>query len=104
MYEFASSAANNGSGFEGLGDNTMFWNITTGIVMFFGRYVSIIVLLAISSLLASKKAVNESIGTLRTDNFTFTIVLVLVVLIVGALTFFPALALGPISEHLVLWH
>lgn len=104
LYEFASSAANNGSGFEGLGDNTMFWNITTGIVMFFGRYVSIIVLLAISSLLASKKAVNESIGTLRTDNFTFTIVLVLVVLIVGALTFFPALALGPISEHLVLWH
>lgn len=104
LYEFASSAANNGSGFEGLGDNTMFWNITTGVVMFFGRYVSIIVLLAISSLLASKKAVNESIGTLRTDNFTFTIVLVLVVLIVGALTFFPALALGPISEHLVLWH
>lgn len=104
LYEFASSAANNGSGFEGLGDNTMFWNMTTGIVMFFGRYVSIIVLLAISSLLASKKAVNESIGTLRTDNFTFTIVLVLVVLIVGALTFFPALALGPISEHLVLWH
>ncbi|HBE9436946.1 TPA: potassium-transporting ATPase subunit KdpA [Clostridioides difficile] len=104
LYEFSSSAANNGSGFEGLGDNTMFWNMTTGIVMFFGRYVSIIVLLAISSLLASKKAVNESIGTLRTDNFTFTIVLVLVVLIVGALTFFPALALGPISEHLVLWH
>lgn len=104
LYEFSSSAANNGSGFEGLGDNTMFWNITTGIVMFFGRYVSIIILLAISSLLASKKAVNESIGTLRTDNFTFTIILVLVVLIVGALTFFPALALGPISEHLVLWH
>ncbi|EQF25292.1 K+-transporting ATPase, A subunit [Clostridioides difficile CD160] len=104
LYEFSSSAANNGSGFEGLGDNTMFWNITTGIAMFFGRYVSIIILLAISSLLASKKAVNESIGTLRTDNFTFTIILVLVVLIVGALTFFPALALGPISEHLVLWH
>ncbi len=104
LYEFASSAANNGSGFEGLGDNTMFWNITTGIVMFFGRYVSIIILLAISSLFASKKSVNESIGTLRTDNFTFTIILVLVVLIVGALTFFPALALGPISEHLVLWH
>lgn len=104
LYEFASSAANNGSGFEGLGDNTMFWNITTGIVMFFGRYVSIIILLAISSLLASKNSVNESIGTLRTDNFTFTIILVLVVLIVGALTFFPALALGPISEHLVLWH
>ncbi|UWD50565.1 potassium-transporting ATPase subunit KdpA [Clostridioides difficile] len=104
LYEFASSAANNGSGFEGLGDNTMFWNITTGIVMFFGRYVSIVILLAISSLLASKNSVNESIGTLRTDNFTFTIILVLVVLIVGALTFFPALALGPISEHLVLWH
>ncbi|MCC0694483.1 potassium-transporting ATPase subunit KdpA [Clostridioides sp. ES-S-0048-02] len=104
LYEFASSAANNGSGFEGLGDNTMFWNITTGIVMFFGRYVSIIILLAISSLLASKNSVNESIGTLRTDNFTFTIILVLVVLIVGALIFFPALALGPISEHLVLWH
>lgn len=103
LYEFTSSAANNGSGFEGLVDNTLFWNTTSGIVMFYGRYLSIVILLAVSSSLANKNHVNKSIGTLRTDNLTFTVVLVLVVLIIGALTFFPALALGPIAEHLTLW-
>lgn len=103
LYEFSSAAANNGSGFEGLADNTPFWNMTTGIVMYYGRYLSMVLLLAISSSLAHKKAVNESIGTLRTDNFMFTILLVFVVLIVGALTFLPALALGPVAEHLTLW-
>lgn len=103
LYEFTSSAANNGSGFEGLADNTLFWNTTSGIVMFYGRYLSIVILLAVSSSLAHKNHVNKSIGTLRTDNLTFTVVLVLVVLIIGALTFFPALALGPIAEHLTLW-
>lgn len=104
LYEFASSAANNGSGFEGLADNSYFWNITTGIVMFYGRYLSIIILLAVSGSLAAKKAVSAGIGTLRTDNAMFTVLLVLVVLIIGALTFFPALALGPIAEHLTLWY
>ena len=104
VYEFTSSAANNGSGFEGLIDNTMFWNTTTGLVMFYGRYLSMIILLAVSGSLASKNAVNVSIGTLRTDNLTFTITLVFIVLIIGALTFLPTLALGPISEHLTLWY
>lgn len=103
LYEYASSAANNGSGFEGLSDNTYFWNITTGFVMFFGRYLSIIIQLAIASSLMMKKQVNESIGTLKTDTRTFTISLLMVVLIFAALTFFPALALGPIAEHLILW-
>ncbi len=104
LYEFTSSAANNGSGFEGLADNNIFWNITTGIVMFYGRYLSMIILLAVAGSLASKNAVSLSAGTFRTDNTTFTITLVFVVLIIGSLTFLPALALGPIAEHLTLWH
>jgi K+-transporting ATPase ATPase A chain len=103
LYEYSSSAANNGSGFEGLGDNTYFWNITTGLVMFFGRYLSIMIQLAIASSLMLKKQGNESIGTLKTDTRTFTISLLMVVLIIAALTFFPAMALGPIAEHLTLW-
>lgn len=103
LYEYASSAANNGSGFEGLADNTVFWNVTAGLAMFFGRYLAIIAQLAIAGSLFAKKRVNETIGTLRTDNVIFTIILVFVVYIFAALTFFPALALGPIAEHLTLW-
>ena len=103
LYEYASSAANNGSGFEGLADNSVFWNVTTGLAMFFGRYIAIIAQLAIAGSLLAKKRVNESIGTLRTDNLTFMIVLIFIVYIFAALTFFPALALGPIAEHLSLW-
>ncbi|WP_434509917.1 potassium-transporting ATPase subunit KdpA [Desulfitobacterium sp. AusDCA] len=102
LYQYASSAANNGSGFEGLADNTYFWNITTGLVMFFGRYLSIIISLAIASSLMLKQPVSESIGTLRTDTRTFTIALFMVVIIIAALTFFPALVLGPIAEHMTL--
>ncbi len=103
LYEYASSAANNGSGFEGLGDNTYFWNISTGLVMFFGRYLSIIIQLAIAGSLMIKQPVSESIGTLKTDTRTFAISLLMVVLIIAALTFFPAMVLGPIAEHLTLW-
>ncbi|MBC8537205.1 potassium-transporting ATPase subunit KdpA [Feifania hominis] len=103
LYEFSSSAANNGSGFEGLADNTMFWNITTGLAMFFGRYLSIIIQLAIAGSLMKKKFVSDSVGTLHTDTGSFAIILVFVVYIFAALTFFPALALGPIAEHLTLW-
>ena len=102
LYEYSSSAANNGSGFEGLADNTLFWNITAGLAMFFGRYLSIMQL-AIAGSLMRKKYVSESVGTLRTDTFGFAIILVCVVYIFAALTFFPALALGPIAEHLTLW-
>ncbi|MEG2719057.1 MAG: potassium-transporting ATPase subunit KdpA [Clostridia bacterium] len=103
LYEFASSAANNGSGFEGLADNTYFWNITTGLAMFFGRYLSIVLQLAIAWSLMSKRHVNETIGTLKTNTIGFSLVMVAVVYIFAALTFFPALALGPIAEHLTLW-
>ena len=103
LYEYASSAANNGSGFEGLADNTAFWNVTAGLAMFFGRYIAIIAQLAIAGSMLAKKKVNESVGTLRTDNVTFMIILVFIVYIFAALTFFPALALGPIAEHLSIW-
>ena len=103
LYEYASAAANNGSGFEGLADNTYFWNITTGIVMFLGRYLPIVIQLAIAGSLMKKNYVNESAGTLRTSTVSFAVILVFVVYIFAALTFFPALALGPIAEHLTLW-
>ena len=103
LYEYASSAANNGSGFEGLADNTYFWNITTGIVMFLGRYLPIVIQLAIAGSLMKKNYINESAGTLRTSTVSFAVILVFVVYIFAALTFFPALALGPIAEHLTLW-
>ena len=103
LYEYASSAANNGSGFEGLADNTVFWNITTGLAMFFGRYLSIVIQLAIAGSLMKKKFVNDSVGALHTDTASFPLILVVVVYIFAALTFFPVLALGPIAEHLTLW-
>ncbi|MFJ9500105.1 potassium-transporting ATPase subunit KdpA [Brevibacillus centrosporus] len=102
MYEFTSSAANNGSGFEGLGDNTPFWNISTGIVMYLGRYISMVTLLAVAGSLAVKKVVPESIGTFRTESALFGVVLVGTIVLVGALTFFPAIVLGPIAEQLTL--
>ena len=103
LYEYSSSAANNGSGFEGLADNTLFWNVTTGLAMFFGRYLSIVIQLAIAGSLMKKRFVNDSVGTLHTDTASFVVILVFVVYIFAALTFFPVLALGPIAEHLTLW-
>jgi K+-transporting ATPase ATPase A chain len=98
LYEYTSSAANNGSGFEGLGDNTPFWNITCGIVMLLSRYLPIIGPLAIAGILAKKKYTPESAGTLKTDTGTFGIMVFAVIFIVAALSFFPALSLGPIAE------
>ena len=103
LYEYASSAANNGSGFEGLADNSVFWNVTAGLAMFFGRYLAIILQLAFASSLMNKASVSVNAGTMKTNNVMFMILLVLIVYVVGALTFFPALALGPIAEHLTLW-
>jgi len=104
VYQFTSSAANNGSGFEGLADNTLFWNTTTGLAMFYGRYLSIIILLSVAGSLAAKRSIPTTAGTFRTDNTMFTVTLIAIVLIIGALTFLPAIALGPIAEHLTLWH
>lgn len=99
LYEYTSSAANNGSGFEGLGDNTPWWNISTGFVLLLGRFVPIIGPLAIAGLLAAKRHIPEGAGTLRTDSATFGTVVLAVIAIVAALSFFPALALGPIAEY-----
>lgn len=103
LYEYSSSAANNGSGFEGLNDNTYFWNITTGLAMFFGRYVSIVVQLGIAGSLMAKRECMVSAGTLKTNTLLFSFILSATVLVFAALTFFPALSLGPIAEHLTIW-
>ena len=98
LYEFTSSSANNGSGFEGLGDGVPFWNITCGLVMLLSRFLPIIGPVAIAGILAKKKFVPESAGTLKTDTGTFGIMVFAVIMIVAALSFFPALSLGPIAE------
>lgn len=99
LYEYTSSAANNGSGFEGLGDNTPWWNISTGIVLLLGRFLPIIGPIAIAGLLAEKKYIPEGEGTLRTDTSTFGLMVFAVIALIAALAFFPALALGPIAEY-----
>ncbi|MCJ8209783.1 potassium-transporting ATPase subunit KdpA [Mucilaginibacter sp. RS28] len=99
LYEYTSANANNGSGFEGLGDNNIFWNVSTGIVLLFGRFLPIIGPVAIAGLLGKKKYVPESAGTLRIDTVTFGIMTFAVILVLNALSYFPALALGPIAEH-----
>jgi K+-transporting ATPase ATPase A chain len=98
LYEFTSANANNGSGFEGLGDNNNFWNITTGIILILGRYLPIIGPIAIAGLMAGKKYIPESAGTLKTDTLTFGAMVFAVIFIITALLYFPALALGPIAE------
>lgn len=98
LYEYTSAAANNGSGFEGLGDNNIFWNVTTGFVLILGRFLPIIGPVAIAGLLAAKKYTPESAGTLKTDTFTFGIMTYAVIMVIAALAFFPALTLGPIAE------
>lgn len=98
LYEMTSANANNGSGFEGLGDNNPFWNIATGFVLILGRFIPIIGPLAIAGLLASKKYIPESAGTLQTDTTTFGVMVFSVIVIITALAYFPALALGPIAE------
>ncbi|MEJ0030184.1 MAG: potassium-transporting ATPase subunit KdpA [Bacteroidota bacterium] len=102
LYEFTSSAANNGSGFEGLGDNTPFWNIMCGIVMLLARFIPIVGPLAIAGSLASKKYIPESAGTLKVESMAFNAVLLCVIIIIAALSFFPALTLGPIAEYFSL--
>ncbi|MEO8254665.1 MAG: potassium-transporting ATPase subunit KdpA [Flavobacterium sp.] len=102
LYEFTSSAANNGSGFEGLGDNNPFWNITTGIVLLLSRFIPIIGPLAIAGLLANKKYIPESAGTLKTDTIIFGVMVFAVIAIIAALSFFPALALGPLAEYFTI--
>ena len=104
LYEFSSATANNGSGFEGLDDNTVPWNVATGTVMLLARFIPIILPLAIVGSLMAKRRSAESVGTLGVEDGTFATMLVATILIVGALTFFPAATLGPIAEHLIYMH
>ena len=102
LYEYTSSAANNGSGFEGLGDNTVWWNVTCGVIMVISRFLPIIGPVAIAGILANKKYIPESAGTLKTDTATFGLMIFAVIMILAALSFFPALTLGPISEYFTI--
>lgn len=102
LYAFASASGNNGSAFAGLGANTPSYNTSLGIVMFFARYWIIAPVLAIAGSMAAKKKVPVSVGTLPTHTPLFVAVLTGTVIIIGALSFFPALALGPVVEHLVM--
>lgn len=102
LYEFTSVAANNGSGFEGLGDNTWFWNFSCGIVLILSGFIPIVGQVAIAGLLAQKKYIPESAGTLKTDTVTFGVMTFAVIFIVAALSFFPAHALSTIAEHFSL--
>jgi potassium-transporting ATPase potassium-binding subunit len=98
IYEYASAAANNGSGFEGLGDATLWWNLSASFSLLAGRYIPIIALLLLADSMLRKQPVPETTGTLRTDTTLFTGVTAGAIIILGALTFFPVLALGPIAE------
>ncbi len=102
LYAFSSASNNNGSAFAGLGANSPFYNIATGLAMLMGRFLLIVPVLAIAGNLAAKKSIPVTAGTLKTHGVLFVILLISVVLIVGALSFIPALALGPIVEHLMM--
>lgn len=102
LYNFSSAAANNGSAFGGMTTNTVYYNTLIGIVMLIGRYLPIVASLGVAGSLSDKKILPDTVGTLRTDNSVFGVMLLGVILIVGALTFFPALVLGPIAEQLTL--
>jgi potassium-transporting ATPase potassium-binding subunit len=103
LYGFSSAANNNGSAFAGLSANTLFYNTALGLTMWIGRYWPIVAVLAIAGSLAAKKRIPVTGGTMPTHGVTFVVLLIGTVLLVGALTFVPALALGPIVEHLMLW-
>ncbi len=102
LYGFTSAAGNNGSAFAGLGANSGFYNVLLGVAMFFGRFLMIVPILGMAGSLAAKRRLAESAGTFPVDGPLFTVLLAGVILVVGALTFFPALSLGPIVEHLLM--
>ncbi|WP_379091191.1 potassium-transporting ATPase subunit KdpA [Pedobacter sp. UC225_65] len=102
LYEMTSSNANNGSGFEGLGDNNTFWNLSTGIVIFLGRFLPIIGPVAIAGLLGRKKFIPESAGTLKIDTLTFSLMTFAIIIVLNALSYFPALTLGPLAEYFTM--
>jgi K+-transporting ATPase ATPase A chain len=102
LYAFSSAAGNNGSAFAGLNANTVFWNLMMALTMFIGRFGVLLPVMAIAGSLVKKNITPTSSGTMATDNLLFGVMLISVLLIVGALTFFPALSFGPILEHLLM--
>jgi K+-transporting ATPase ATPase A chain len=102
LYAYVSATGNNGSAFAGLSANTPFWNTTLGLAMWIGRFFVIVPMLAVAGSLAAKKIVPQSAGTFPTDGGLFVGLLIGVIVVIGGLTFFPALALGPIAEHLAM--
>jgi K+-transporting ATPase ATPase A chain len=102
MYAYVSATGNNGSAFAGFNANTPYHNTLLGIAMFFGRFAMLIPLLAVAGSMATKKPAPASIGTFPTHGVLFVILLISVIFIIGGLTFFPALVLGPIAEHLAM--
>jgi K+-transporting ATPase ATPase A chain len=100
LYAFSSAAGNNGSAFAGLNANTPFYNLLLGVAMWIGRFGVIVPVLAIAGSMAGKRVASPSPGTFPTDGALFVVLLIAIILIVGALTFFPAL--GPIVEHLLM--
>ena len=103
LYAWSSAANNNGSAFAGLNANTPFFNVGLGLAMWFGRFLIIAAILALAGSLAKQKIIPASAGTLRTNGVLFMLFLVGVIILVGALTYLPALALGPIAEHVMLY-
>ncbi len=102
FYEYTSAFANNGSGFEGLGDGNAWWNLSTSVCLLLGRYLPLVIPLAIAGSLSSKRVAPESAGTLRLENVTFCLTLVSIIIILNVLSFLPTLVLGPIGEALQL--
>jgi K+-transporting ATPase ATPase A chain len=102
FYEYASAFANNGSGFEGLGDATYWWNLTCALVLALGRYPALVVPLAIAGMMARKRVAPEGTGTLHVESPTFALTLIAIILVLTVLQFMPVLVLGPIAEHLSL--
>jgi K+-transporting ATPase ATPase A chain len=100
LYAYTSASQNNGSAFVGLNANTSFWNLTLAICMLLGRFIPIVLTLKLASNLSAKNIAPASLGTLPTNNWLFTLILIMVIIIVGGLTFLPALAIGPFAEHL----
>jgi K+-transporting ATPase ATPase A chain len=103
LYAFTSAANNNGSAFAGLSANTPFYNGLLGVAMWFGRFGVIVPVLALAGHLAAKKRIAPSAGTMPTHDLLFVVLLIGTVVLVGALNYVPALALGPVVEHLMLW-
>src|SRR5690606_23897911 len=102
FYEYLSAFANNGSGFEGLGDNTLWWNLSASLALAAGRYPALLIPLAIAAMLAAKRRAPEGSGTLQIETPTFAITLIGIVIVLTLLQFMPVLVLGPVADHLSL--